>query len=522
MPPSTVYYSYLESLMRAKQIDELREVLDVMGDNVRCVASDLLSYATYIVEDEEILRDILKRNLPQHVIQSLFAELLQFSNWKPKQARIYCETHPELTRLYIHNKSSFPLLMITNEFTNRVSKANESNKHEECIRRMASLLRYGAEINARCLEETTPIHLAAKRGAWKVVEMLLAYHANIDIEIEGVTARKIIAKEKPELVENYKIQCEHKTITDKLYDALYEEDEEDFLKLLVENENFDVNIHNGKETFLQLSIIKKFKKSVEMLLKRGARINLVAGLGIEPILLAFRNPELECLKQLSDERFLLKCNISHNSGTILHELSTITLESVKNHRGLIESIIDEVPPLYLSQCVQRLCVWLRLFYYRVLLHCDEDTILKQILTNKKYPDFIKSDAFNAEKLQRGIQHHQEDLQSLKSQNEKWQQKLTNQINQNFTLNTEIQNQIMENQEQVSVNLTTVMQKQILELKKEMEQIKLEQKLQIKEVHKDFNSLKDEMLNISEQLKEMISRQKELQEILVRSANNLES
>ncbi|KAF4523906.1 hypothetical protein B566_EDAN013619, partial [Ephemera danica] len=292
-----------------------------------------------------ILQEVLKRNLPQDVLQSLFATLLQASDWKLTQIRLYCEARSELTQMYIHNETSFPLLFVAKKFINRYNmvKLNERSIHneDECIKRMSLLLKHGADINARYLDEPTPVHLAAKRDAWEVVKMLLTYQANIDIEIGGITTRKIITREKPELIEDYEIQCENKSTKEKLYDALYEEDEEEFLKLLFENENYDVNNHNGKETFLQLSIIKQFERSTEILLQRRADINLVAGLGIEPILLAFKNPGLECMTQLSSYTCLMKNRISHNSGTILHELDTITLENVEKHRELVECIVDD-------------------------------------------------------------------------------------------------------------------------------------------------------------------------------------
>ncbi|KAF4521107.1 hypothetical protein B566_EDAN009062 [Ephemera danica] len=305
----------------------------------------------------KILRDLLRRDLPQEELLYFFWRCLVEKRCTLDVIRIICETRRELLHLHLDLRDCELYPLFSGPPTCNPAEDQDQilgfpltclalnylpDQHWECLERMRVLLELKADVNARHRDEPTPVHVAAQRGAWDVVQFLLQHGADIDIAIGDETTRDVIACMRPELVCDVPVKpSPPPSPLNLFYDALYDKDETRFSELLQENAGVDLNVHNGRETLLQLAIRQKLVKSTKELFKRGADINQMAGLCAQPILLALENPECECLKFLTKQKDKLQLRLTRDGGTFLHALGRVKYESPATLRDVFRALMDE-------------------------------------------------------------------------------------------------------------------------------------------------------------------------------------
>jgi hypothetical protein len=304
---------------------------------------------------DDVLQEILQRKHQQEAISKFLLEIISKKHIPKKCFEIICEKHPEVLNLAIGISGNqidfsniskpeaghigFPLFFVAKRLLQ-----NKGNFVEEtaCLYYMKLLLENEADVNARFQNHPTPVHLASECGAWTVVNLLVSYGANVDIEINDTTAREIIR-----ITENIPVQntltfsIPSVSLQTLMYEALYANDETAFLAILRVDPSIDLNEHNGVVTLLQLAIIKKLPKSCKKLINRGADVNKMAGLCIEPILLAIRNPECECLRILHKYINQINFRFAKGAGTFFHSLNDIQCKHIEKFRDIFSSLIKK-------------------------------------------------------------------------------------------------------------------------------------------------------------------------------------
>jgi transient receptor potential cation channel subfamily A member 1 len=155
------------------------------------------------------------------------------------------------------------------------SKTITAEKALQCVKLLTD---HNCDIFARSNQgcEFTAVHLAAKYKLWELVKHFLKKQANIDLEINNTTARKLIEEYNPLLVHNY-IGLEKNGDDDRkrLFDILEHRNEpvskkeEAFHDFLENNPGFDLKvnaIYKGKHTLLECAVKNGLKKAAKQLI----------------------------------------------------------------------------------------------------------------------------------------------------------------------------------------------------------------------------------------------------------------
>jgi hypothetical protein len=293
----------------------------------------------------DALREMLQGEVKNDKLLHFFWQLLieEPSPDTDERLQIFCELKPEFLHFHFHlhkNNTSvtyqgFPLLAVIQYFL--LFKKKET----ECLNRVKLLIDLKANVDERFRDELTPVHLAAQLEAWEIVQLLIENSADLDIRINGETARKIIAKSRPDVVREIivKYQDNLDSTLDEAFEALYDMDEARFIGLLHSNKNINVNKHNGRETLLQLAVRQGMVLAAEELVLMSADMNAMAALFLEPLLLAISNNT--CLSVFIENRKLVNFRLTYFGGTILHALAHCIRKCPKNLKLLIQEAISQ-------------------------------------------------------------------------------------------------------------------------------------------------------------------------------------
>ncbi|KAF4522101.1 hypothetical protein B566_EDAN011252 [Ephemera danica] len=310
---------------------------DKLGDDVMILAPYLINDIRLGNADKlEILKELLKCEIHREVLHHEFITLLSEEILVENEIEVYINKCTELPNLYIdkfktafreNDTKGFPLYFVAQKFC---------NDQEACKERMKLLLKHNSDVNAHYHNEPTALHYAVQNDMWVVVKFLLDNEANADILINGETTRELRTKKNLDTPWNNSEEMIPYERFGPLFEALYNEDEAEFINLLQKNL---VDIDNGRETLLQLAVTQKLETAVKALIEKGANVNKVSGCHTEPILLALRNPKFECLQ------LLLKCKdlnlrVAHSSETIFHEIAKISNINYK-YKILLQQLIKK-------------------------------------------------------------------------------------------------------------------------------------------------------------------------------------
>jgi transient receptor potential cation channel subfamily A protein 1 len=208
----------------------------------------------------------------------------------------------------------------------------------------------------------TTVHLAAKWKQWRIVKLLLQHNAHVDVEINGVTARKIIADnasdiptEMLQLLNNIPKREElPPDLASMLLHALRSKNESEFLSIIENNVEgfYDVkDISYGRRTLLQMASMDGYYLAAEKIINADADVNLTSREDLRtPCMLAAQNGHADVLKLLlksrnvdlsgidDDKTKMTALHLTVTSPTCKPECVKLLLETAKQARLDINAI----------------------------------------------------------------------------------------------------------------------------------------------------------------------------------------
>jgi ankyrin repeat protein len=167
------------------------------------------------------------------------------------------------------------------------------------VRSAKILLRQGADPNAFCGRENSALHLATFAGHKEMATILMEHGANVNLESkQGFTPLHLaILLEKPDMVhlllenENIDINQQDSNGKSPLVNAILKKQHES-MALLLRNEKIIVHDNKKDKNPVQLAVLLRDKKALELLIQSGklilnspnnAALHYAAGIGNEEI-----------------------------------------------------------------------------------------------------------------------------------------------------------------------------------------------------------------------------------------------